>query len=83
VHPVKAAPAVGPSGKEEAAAGKLVADLDRLANRVEATAALVAQLRRRVHELEKANALLLQERQDVSARLTALIEKVDLLSGDS
>jgi hypothetical protein len=29
------------------------------------------------------NALLLQERQDVSARLTVLIEKVDLLSGDS
>jgi len=83
MHPVKEVPAAGPPGAEEAAAGKLVGDLERLANRVEATAALVAQLRRRLHELEKENALLLQERQDVSARLTALIEKVDLLSGDS
>jgi predicted nuclease with TOPRIM domain len=83
MHPVKEVPAVGSSGTEEAAAGKLVGDLERLADRVEATAALVAQLRRRLHELEKEKALLLQERQDVSARLTALIEKVDLLSGDS
>jgi regulator of replication initiation timing len=83
MHPVKEVPAVGPAGAEEAAAGKLVGDLERLASRVEATAALVAQLRRRLHELEKENVLLLRERQDVSARLTALIEKVDLLSGDS
>lgn len=83
MQPVKEVPVVGSPGTEEASAGKLVGDLDRLASRVEATAALVAQLRRRLQELEGENAALLQERQDVSARLSALIEKVDMLSGDS
>jgi regulator of replication initiation timing len=81
--PTTSAHRTGPPGADEAACGRLVAELDRLAQRVEATAALVGRLRRRLDELERENRALLLERDKVSARLTALIEKVDLLSTDS
>jgi regulator of replication initiation timing len=68
---------------EEAGAGNLVEMLESLTRRVEAAAALVERLRRRVAVLEEENRALALERQEVSARLTALIEKVDLLPDDS
>ena len=73
----------GPPAPDEAGAGTLVADLGRLAQRVEAATALVERLRRRVRELEEENRALLRERQEVSVRLGALMEKVDLLPDDS
>ena len=68
---------------EEAGAGNLVEMLEGLTRRVEAAAALVERLRRRVAVLEEENRGLTLERQEVSARLSALIEKVDLLPDDS
>jgi regulator of replication initiation timing len=68
---------------EEAGAGNLVEMLESLTRRVEAAAALVERLRRRVAALEEDNRALTLERQEVSTRLSALIEKVDLLPDDS
>jgi predicted nuclease with TOPRIM domain len=62
---------------------KLVTELERLTRRVEAAATLIERLRHRLTELEEENRTLLRERQEVSTRLTALIEKVDLLPDDS
>jgi regulator of replication initiation timing len=68
---------------EEAGAGNLVEMLESLTRRVEAAAALVERLRRRIAALEEENRALTVERQEVSTRLAALVDKVDLLPDDS
>jgi predicted nuclease with TOPRIM domain len=72
-----------PQVADSTGAEKLVGELERLTRRVEAAAALIERLRRRLTELEEENRALLRERQEVSTRLSALIEKVDLLPDDS
>jgi hypothetical protein len=83
MHPTKDEQSTDSSRADAGVGGGLVGDLERLAQRVEATAALVNRLRRRLQDLEEENRALLLERQEASIRLSALIEKVDLLPTDS